>query len=135
MASSSLLKKYDAETAEVLDELIRESLRILLTVTSVIIWGWVAFAFLFIEHLTLPTITAMLVLLHPAFIFGYVEWAVQYCMPYVLMLDKAGWYNVGADREGAAFALWFVELLQYRHTVTWPLGSSANLTWKHCPLT
>jgi signal transduction histidine kinase/CheY-like chemotaxis protein len=47
MVASFLLRKYDAETAEVFDELIQESLRILLPVTAMLTWGWTAFVLLF----------------------------------------------------------------------------------------
>jgi len=50
MASSFLLKEYDAETTQVFHELIQESLRILLPVTAMLTWGWDVYVFLFVDH-------------------------------------------------------------------------------------
>ncbi|HUV91430.1 MAG TPA: hypothetical protein VMY80_17385, partial [Anaerolineae bacterium] len=55
MALSFLSKEYDAETAQVFQELTQDSLRILLPVTAAITWGWAAAVLLFPEPKAAPT--------------------------------------------------------------------------------
>ena len=59
MALSFLSKEYDAETAQVLQELTQDSLRILLPVTAAITWGWAAAVLLFPEPKAAPTFAVL----------------------------------------------------------------------------
>jgi len=59
MALSFLSKEYDAETAEVFQELTQDSLRILLPVTAAITWGWAAAVLLSPEPKAIPTFAVL----------------------------------------------------------------------------
>jgi len=59
MALSFLSKEYDAETAQVFQELTQDSLRILLPVTAAITWGWAAAVLLFPEPKATPTFAVL----------------------------------------------------------------------------
>lgn len=47
---SYFLRKYDADTAQVFEELTQDSLRVLLPVTVAIIWAWAAYVMLLIKY-------------------------------------------------------------------------------------
>lgn len=49
MASSLFLNQYDSETNQVFEELIRESLHVLLIGTGLVTWGWMVFISLFVK--------------------------------------------------------------------------------------
>jgi predicted glycoside hydrolase/deacetylase ChbG (UPF0249 family) len=70
---------------------------------------------------------------HPKFIPTYVQLAVQYGLPpMILRLDEAGWRKMGMDSETAVFAAQLVQQLEAQglplldHLVQLPLDQSAD---------
>lgn len=49
METDSVLSQYRAQTAQVFDDLVRDSLRILLPTTGIVVWTWVSFTILAVE--------------------------------------------------------------------------------------
>ena len=71
MASS--LEKHNSETALIIEELVQESLQILLLGTAMIAWAWTAFALLFIKDQAGPSLAVLALVLVTSWVSYYLS--------------------------------------------------------------